>query len=89
MVVWEIAIRRSCCPRRNVVPRLVYHVINRGNSRQAVFDSEGDYRAFVKATADLKQRTPFDPYGYCLMSNHLLDPLIQHMVQVDVPRPKS
>ena len=50
---------------------LVYHVINRGNNRQAVFDSDGDYRAFLKAMADLKERMPFDLYGYCLMSNHI------------------
>ncbi len=27
--------------------------------------------AFLKAIADLKQRKPFDLYGYCLMSNHI------------------
>ena len=27
--------------------------------------------AFLKAMADLKERMPFDLYGYCLMSNHI------------------
>jgi putative transposase len=58
-------------PLRPIADGLVYHVINRGNNRQPVFDSEGDYLAFLKAVADLKQRKPFDLYGYCLMSNHI------------------
>ncbi len=58
-------------PLRPVAGGLVYHVINRGNNRQTVFDSEGDHLAFLKAIADLKERKPFDLYGYCLMSNHI------------------
>lgn len=50
---------------------LIYHVINRGNNRHAVFLGEGDYLAFLKALADLKERKPFELYGYCLMSNHI------------------
>lgn len=58
-------------PLRPIADGLVYHVINRGNNRQTVFDSEGDYHAFLKAIADLKHRMPFDLYGYCLMGNHI------------------
>ncbi|MGA2032927.1 MAG: transposase [Thermoguttaceae bacterium] len=58
-------------PLRPVADGLVYHVINRGNNRQPVFNSEGDYQAFLKALADLKERKPFDLYGYCLMGNHI------------------
>jgi putative transposase len=46
-------------------------VINRGNNRQKVFGGEGDYRAFLQAIADLKERKPFFLYGYCLMTNHI------------------
>ncbi len=46
-------------------------MINRGNNRQAVFRGEGDYPAFLKAIADLKERKPFDLCGYCLMGNHI------------------
>jgi putative transposase len=49
----------------------VYHVINRGNNRQPVFHGDGDYEAFLKAIADLKERKEFDLYGYCLMGNHI------------------
>ncbi|MGA2798986.1 MAG: transposase [Thermoguttaceae bacterium] len=58
-------------PLRPIDDGLVYHVINRGNNRQAVFRGEGDYLAFLKAIGDLKERKPFDLYGYCLMGNHI------------------
>ena len=58
-------------PLRPIADGLVYHVINRGNNRQTVLETEGDYLAFLKAIADLKQRQPFQLYGYCLMSNHI------------------
>jgi putative transposase len=58
-------------PLRPIADGLVYHVINRGNNRQAVFRGEGDYAAFLKAVADLKERRAFDLFGYCLMPNHL------------------
>jgi putative transposase len=43
---------------------LVYHVINRGNNRQAVFRKPGDFQAFLTALAELKERKPFQLYGY-------------------------
>ena len=58
-------------PLRPVADGLVYHVINRGNNRQPVFHSEGDYLAFLKSLTDLKVRKPFALYGYCLMGNHV------------------
>jgi putative transposase len=58
-------------PLRPIDDGLVYHVINRGNNRQKVFGGEGDYLAFLKAIADLKERKPFFLYGYCLMTNHI------------------
>jgi putative transposase len=57
-------------PLRPIDDRLVYHVINRGNNRQPVFFSDGDYEAFLRALADLKRRRPFAVYGFCLMPNH-------------------
>ena len=57
-------------PLRPIAEGLVYHVINRGNNRQDVFRKAGDFEAFVKALAELKDRKPFDLYGYCLFNNH-------------------
>ena len=57
-------------PLRPIDDGLVYHVINRGNNRQDVFRKRADFEAFLAALADLKERKPFQLYGYCLMSNH-------------------
>ena len=57
-------------PLRPIDDGLIYHVINRGNNRQDVFRKRGDFEAFLAALFDLKERKPFDLYGYCLMSNH-------------------
>jgi REP-associated tyrosine transposase len=45
-------------------------VINRGNNRQDVFHKPADFQAFLTALADLKERKPFELYGYCLLNNH-------------------
>jgi len=58
-------------PLRPIAEGLVYHVINRGNGRQSVFFRDEDYLAFLEAVGDLKERKPFELYGYCLMSNHI------------------
>ena len=57
-------------PLRPIADGLIYHVINRGNNRQNVFHKRGDYQAFLQALADIKERKPFQLYGYCLLSNH-------------------
>lgn len=57
-------------PLRAIDQGLVYHVLNRGNNRQDVFLKDADFRAFLNALGDLKERKPFQLFGYCLMSNH-------------------
>jgi putative transposase len=47
-----------------------YHVLNRGNRREAVFHKPADYDAFVKAIHDAQARRPVDVLGYGLMPNH-------------------
>ena len=48
----------------------VYHVLNRANGRQALFDDEGDYAAFERVLAEAQQRVPMRLLAYCLMPNH-------------------
>ncbi len=55
---------------RPVDDGLVYHIINRGNNRQPVFLKKEDFEAFLKALGELKERKPFELYGYCLLDNH-------------------
>ena len=57
-------------PLRPIDDGLVYHVINRGNNRQDVFRKPSDFQAFLDTLGELKQRKPFELYGYCLLSNH-------------------
>ena len=62
---------------RLIADGLVYHALNRGNNREAVFTDEADFVAFLQALAKTQQRYPFRLYGYCLMTNHfhlLLEP---------------
>ena len=58
-------------PLRVIAEGLVYHVINSGNGRQSVFFRDEDYLALLKSIGDLKERKPFELYGYCLMPNHV------------------
>jgi putative transposase len=48
----------------------VYHVINRGNGRNAVFHKTEDYAAFVRLMHEGIERLPMRLTGYCLMPNH-------------------
>jgi putative transposase len=57
-------------PLRPIAEGLIYHVINRGNNRQTVFRKAGDFQAFLETIAKLKERKPFELFGYCLLSNH-------------------
>lgn len=49
---------------------LVYHAMNRGNNRAAIFFAARDYLTFLKSLAQTQKRYPFQLFGYCLMTNH-------------------
>src|SRR5438045_4359650 len=51
---------------RPVADGLLYHALN----RDAVFAGDADFRAFLAALGQTRQRYPFQLYGYCLMTNH-------------------
>src|SRR5580704_2011728 len=57
-------------PPRAVDDGLIYHAINRGNNRAAVFHEARDYLLFLQSLAKTQQRYPFRLFGYCLMTNH-------------------
>src|SRR5260370_41528550 len=56
--------RRMPRPLRPIDARLVYHVVNRGNNRAAVFLDDDDYAGFLKNLGELEERWPFLLYGY-------------------------
>ena len=49
---------------RAVAEGLVYHAVNRGNNRAAVFVGAADYLAFLDALRQTKERYPFLLFGY-------------------------
>jgi putative transposase len=50
---------------------MIFHVLNRGNARSPVFDSEGDYAAFLRVLAQTLSLFPgVRLLAYCLMPNH-------------------
>jgi len=55
---------------RGLVDNEIYHVLNRGNAKQVVFDCDTDYVQFVKLLRHAKIRYPISILGYCLMPNH-------------------
>lgn len=56
---------------RVLVPGLLYHVIARGNQRQATFLTDLDYRAYLGRLATYRKRYGVSLYAYCLMPNHV------------------
>jgi putative transposase len=49
---------------------MIYHALNRGNRREAVFHKPADYDAFVEAMGDVNRRLRLEVLDYCLMPNH-------------------
>jgi putative transposase len=55
---------------RNFQDGLIYHVLNRGNSKKVVFHNSCDYRGFLKLIEESKKNYAIDIFSYCLMPNH-------------------
>ena len=48
-----------------------YHVTQRGNYRQSVFESVADYRQYLEWLKEYSEKYSLDIWSYCLMSNHV------------------
>ena len=59
-------------PRRNRFSTggYVFHVLNRAASRQTIFQTDGDYTAFLTVLEEARQRVPMRLLCYCVMPNH-------------------
>lgn len=55
---------------RGLADGQIYHIINRGNGRQQVFHTDGDYRAFAELMAEASDRYPVKVLAWCIMPNH-------------------
>ena len=58
----------------------VYHVMNRGDRREAIFHHDQDRRRFLETLAEACAKTLWQVHAYCLMPNHF------HLV-VETPQP--
>jgi putative transposase len=56
--------------KRALADNCTYHVLNRGNAKQTVFNTLSDYRAFRRLMQTAKERWPVRTLAYCLMPNH-------------------
>ena len=61
-------------------PGAIYHVINRGNYRSWVFESEGAKKSFQKALFEACERAGWKLHAYAIMGNH-------YHLAVETPEP--
>jgi len=57
-------------PLRIQFPGAVYHVMNRGNGRQAIFEDATDARRFMALLEEIAAPLGWRFHAYCLMTNH-------------------
>jgi REP element-mobilizing transposase RayT len=58
----------------------IYHVMNRGDRREAIFLDDKDRHTFLETLAEACQKTSWQVHAYCLMANHF------HLV-LETPQP--
>ena len=49
---------------------MIFHVLNRGNARDRIFEDDADYAAFEKVLAETQAVVFVRILSYCLMPNH-------------------
>ncbi|MCW5773004.1 MAG: transposase [Rhodospirillaceae bacterium] len=57
-------------PLRIQFPGAVYHVMNRGNGRQPIFEDAEDAARFIGLFGEIAAPLGWRCYAYCLMTNH-------------------
>jgi REP element-mobilizing transposase RayT len=48
----------------------IYHVINRGDRREPIFEDDPDRERFLETLAEACLKTGWQVHAYCLMGNH-------------------
>lgn len=48
-----------------------YHIMVRGNRKQAIFIESGDFEKYLEILRHYRRKYRFKLYGYCLMPNHV------------------
>jgi putative transposase len=57
----------------------IYHLMSRGDRREAIFHDDLDRKSFLQALGAVCEKTGWQVHAYCLMSNHF------HLV-IETPR---
>jgi putative transposase len=57
-------------PLRIEYPGAIYHVMNRGDRREAIFTDDDDHRIFCKTLTETCGRTGWQVHAWCLLGNH-------------------
>ncbi|SKC57350.1 transposase [Maledivibacter halophilus] len=52
-------------------PGAVYHIMNRGNRRSAIFKDNEDYQVYLTILKETMEKYEYILYAYCLMTNHI------------------
>lgn len=60
-------------------PGAIYHVMSRGDRREAIFQDDTDHEDFLSTMCDVCKKTGWEVHAICLMGNHF------HLV-VETPR---
>jgi REP element-mobilizing transposase RayT len=61
-------------------PGATYHVMNRGDRREAIFEDDEDRERLLRTLGEACEKTQWQVHAYCLMRNHF------HLV-VETPQP--
>ena len=56
---------------RMYLPDLPFHIVQRGNNRDATFFAEQDYQFYLECLYDASIRYGVDIHAYVLMTNHV------------------
>src|SRR5476649_227671 len=51
-------------------PGAIYHVMNRGDRREAIYHDDADRRRFLETLSETCVKTGWQVHAYCLMNNH-------------------
>ncbi|MFP5507499.1 MAG: transposase [Gammaproteobacteria bacterium] len=56
---------------RMYVPGLPYHIVQRGNNREACFAEPENYQFYLELWREMTRRYGVAVHAYCLMTNHV------------------
>ena len=57
-------------PRRQFTPGGIYHVVNRGNDKRVIFETDSDYEHFLWLMKTARREVDVDIVGFSLLTTH-------------------